>query len=400
MGVIKYTSMDSTQLSPHFNVQEFRCKCGEAHDILINPALIDKLEQIYKALNCSKIIITSGYRCTNHDKAVGGSGSGQHTKGTAADIVCYGQDGQPISSKRVCCAAQDAGCGGIANIDSTYTATHVDTRTSDIWYGDEVVTTAYSVTNDFYSYYGVSKQPDSVSDTTKIIAKGIDVSYCQGVVDWDKVKASGKVDFAILQAGYGKEYNQIDEQFERNYSECKRLDIPVGAYWYSYATTAAEARQEATVCLKTIAGKQLDYPLYIDIEESGQLNKTTLNTVAKAFCKAVSDAGYTAGLYCSSYFVNAYLDADFPYELWIADYSTENSCKYPSGIWQYGVAGHPDYDTFGTGSVPGVSGQCDLDYCYKSYSDDADEPRTDECSTLEKILEHVASIDKKLNSKD
>ena len=398
MDVIKYTSMDSTQLSPHFNAQEFRCKCGVAHDILIDPALIDKLEQIYKALNCSKIIVTSGYRCSVHDKAVGGSGAGQHTKGTAADIVCYGQDGQPISSKRVCCAAQDAGCGGIANIDSTYTATHVDTRISDIWYGDEVVTTAYSVTNDFYRYYGVSKQPDSVSDTTKIIARGIDVSYCQGAVDWEKVKASGTVDFAILQAGYGKEYSQIDEQFERNYSECKRLDIPVGVYWYSYATTAEEARQEAAVCLKAIAGKRLDYPLYIDIEEPGQLNKATLNTVAKTFCKAVSDAGYTAGLYCSSYFVNAYLDADFPYELWIANYSTENSCKYPSGIWQYGVAGHPDYDTFGTGSVPGVSGQCDLDYCYQTYSCGASE--NDKNSTLEKILEHVASIDKKLNSKD
>ncbi len=57
----------------------------------------------------------------------------------------------------MCCIAQDIGFGGIANIDSTYTATHVDTRTANFWKGDEVKTTAYSVTDDFYKYYGLSK---------------------------------------------------------------------------------------------------------------------------------------------------------------------------------------------------------------------------------------------------
>ncbi len=77
----KYESGDKSQLSPHFNVQEFRCKCGKEHEILIAEELVDKLEKLYSALNCSKIIVTSGYRCTAHDKAVGGSGTGQHTKG-------------------------------------------------------------------------------------------------------------------------------------------------------------------------------------------------------------------------------------------------------------------------------------------------------------------------------
>ena len=62
-----------------------------------------------------------------------------------------------------------------------------------------------------------------------IVAKGIDVSKHQGVINWEKVKASGQVDFAILRAGFGKESSQIDVQFERNYSECKRLGIPCGA---------------------------------------------------------------------------------------------------------------------------------------------------------------------------
>ena len=152
-----FKSTDKTQLTTHFNVSEFRCKCGGSHDTKLDTDLADKLEKLHTAMNCSKIIINSGYRCSSHDKNVGGSGTGQHVNGCAADIVCYDQKRNKISSKKVSCVAQDVGFGGIANIDSTYTATHVDTRTANFWKGDEVKTTAYSVTDDFYKYYGLSK---------------------------------------------------------------------------------------------------------------------------------------------------------------------------------------------------------------------------------------------------
>ena len=152
-----FKSTDKSQISAHFNVSEFRCKCEGNHDTKIDTELANKLEQLRTKLNCSQIIINSGYRCSTHDKNVGGSGAGQHVNGCAADIVCYDKNNKKISSKVVCCAAQDLNFGGIANIDSTYTATHVDTRTSNFWKGDEVVTSAYSVTSDFYSYYGLSK---------------------------------------------------------------------------------------------------------------------------------------------------------------------------------------------------------------------------------------------------
>ena len=100
---------------------------------------------------------------------------------------------------------------------------------------------------------------------------GMDVSYAQGSINWEQVKASGKIEFAILRAGYGRETSQVDTQFERNYAACKRLGIPVGVYWYSYATTAAEAEQEAKVCLQTIRGKQFEYPVAFDIEEARSL---------------------------------------------------------------------------------------------------------------------------------
>lgn len=154
-----YGHSSSEQLSKHFNVREFRCKCGRNHNTEINPELISKLEVLYKQLNCKKIIVNSGYRCSAHDKAVGGNGCGQHTKGNAADIVCYGADGKIISTKKVACEAQEVGFGGIGNIDSTYTAIHVDVRTGSKWYGDEAVAggTSGSVTDDFNRYYSTKE---------------------------------------------------------------------------------------------------------------------------------------------------------------------------------------------------------------------------------------------------
>ena len=175
-----FKSTDKTQLTEHFNVSEFRCKCGGTHDTIINTELPEKLEKLFKVLNCSAIVINSGYRCSTHSVNVGGSATDYHTKGYAADIVCYDQSGNKISSKKVSCVAQDVGFGGIANIDSTYTATHVDVRTSNFWKGDEIKTSAYSVTDDFYKYYNLSKfdvYPSITKKTLNVTISADGVTY-------------------------------------------------------------------------------------------------------------------------------------------------------------------------------------------------------------------------------
>ena len=401
MAILTYKFDDQTQLSPHFNAREFRCQCGQPHETLIASELIDKLETIYTALNCSKIIVTSGYRCPEHDKAVGGTSSGQHTKGTAADVCCYRQDGQPISSKTVCCKAQNLGFTGIANITSSYQYTHLDVRTSAKWYGDEIHGNG-TVTDDFYKYFGMEKSEPE----TKNLLKGIDVSYAQGMIDWEKVKASGSVDFAILRAGYGKETSQIDDQFSRNYTACKQLGIPVGAYWYSYATTVAEAEQEANVCLQTIQGKQFEYPVAFDIEEACCLPQA--DALSTTFCTALENAGY----YTAIYTFKSALESNFSaavknrYDIFLSHIGVQQTDYAGSyGLWQYSW----------TGCIPGISGDVDLDYAYKDYptmiqnaglngftktTQTIPEP-DEEDSALQQILRHVASIDKKLqNSTD
>lgn len=406
MPVNHYDYNNSTQLSPHFNVMEFRCQCGGNHETLISSELIEKLEALYATLNCSKIIVTSGYRCPEHDKAVGGTSSGQHTKGTAADVCCYGQDGQPISSKTVCCKAQDLGFGGIANITSSYQYTHLDVRTGYRWLGDETKGNG-TITDDFYKYFGLT--------SAKNILYGIDVSYCQQKIDWVKVKASGKVSFALIRAGFGKILkNQVDDYFEENYAGCQKSGIPCGAFWYSYATSAAEARQEASVCLQVLQGKQFAYPIYFDLEEKKQfaLGKQVCSEMVEAFCSTLEQAGYYAGLYCSTFYLENYVTESVRnrYTVWCADYSSECGYSGNYGIWQKGC-----------GTISGINGDVDLDECYIDYPTiiknaglngfaknatttpentqngtlDTKKDTSDD-DTLQQILNHVKSIDEKL----
>lgn len=348
-----YAYEDNTKLSEHFSAGEFRCKCGKAHDFKVDDALVSNLEKLFSKLDCSKIIVTSGYRCVQHDKNVGGSGSGQHVEGTAADICCYGQDGNPISSKLVCCAAQDIGFKGIANINTSYQYTHVDMRVNGKWYGDETVN-YNTVTDDFYKYFKIKKEDDDMAENRK---SGIDISYCQTKVDWSKVKA----DFVIARAGYGKLASQKDNMFESHYNGAKSHKIPVGVYWYSYAMSEAEAVEEAEACLKVIEGKQFEYPVYYDVEEKKQfeLGMEKVSAIMKAFIERVEAAGYWVGLYGSYSSLLDYTSEEVRnrYAIWLAHWNVQKS-PYTGqyGMWQYKV-----------GKADGIEGDVDLDYCYEDY---------------------------------
>lgn len=192
-------------------------------------------------------------------------------------------------------------------------------------------------------------------------SNGIDVSKWQGNIDWSAVKKSG-VQFAIIRAGYGRELSQKDEFFEKNYDGCKRNGIPCGAYWYSYATSADEAKKEAKVCLEIIKGKQFEYPIYFDIEEKKQfeLGKEACTEIAKAFLEEVESAGYWVGLYMSKSFLEKYISAAVRerYAIWVAHYGVEKTTyKGQFGIWQKSSEG----------KVPGINGNVDLDEAYVDY---------------------------------
>ena len=154
---VHYPAGSNMQISKHFNVREFACKCGKCKETIINNRLVGGLEKLYELFNCSMIIVNSGYRCPSYDTYIGGF-VGKHATGDAADVVFYDENKQVISTKRISCAAQDMPeiFGGIANITSSYTAIHLDVRQGYRWLGNEVVSNN-TVTNDFYKYYGLTK---------------------------------------------------------------------------------------------------------------------------------------------------------------------------------------------------------------------------------------------------
>ena len=191
--------------------------------------------------------------------------------------------------------------------------------------------------------------------------KGIDVSKHNGVIDWDKVKAAG-IEFAILRAGYGrKDPKQIDPMFERNYAECKRVGIPVGAYHYSYADSPADALLEAEFFLEIIQGKKFEFPVIFDIEDKSQenLGMTTLTNMCLMFCDRVEDAGYYTAIYANTDWLKNKLDYSRlqKYDIWLADWRKKEGWGKPHGMWQY----------TDSGKVSGISTKVDMNLAYKNY---------------------------------
>lgn len=181
----------------------------------------------------------------------------------------------------------------------------------------------------------------------------IDVSYCQTGVDYNKVKNSG-IDAVIIRAGFGKESYQKDSEFETHYKNAKKAGLAIGVYWYSYAYSVAEAKQEAKVCLECIKGKTLELPVYYDLEESGQtrLGMSALTNIAIAFCDAIKSGGYRAGVYSNLNWLNNYLDYEKlrnKYSIWLAQWSSSPSKT--CDIWQ----------NADNGRINGINGNVDTD---------------------------------------
>ena len=216
--------------------------------------------------------------------------------------------------------------------------------------------------------------------------KGIDVSYAQGNIDFSKIDKN-QVEFAIIRSSFGWEANQKDNQFERNYNGFKKLGIPVGAYHYSYAKTKEQAVKEAKYCLECINGKSFDLPVFIDMEEQNcaAAGKRACTDVAKAFISTMEKAGYQSGIYTNPNWLENYLYKDEiigKVNLWLAQWgSSEPYCNCM--LWQYNVGK--------AGSIKGISGDIDLDYCLTEIGSSTQKASVTVISDRDKFLETARS---------
>ncbi|MFQ7610042.1 GH25 family lysozyme [Blautia marasmi] len=189
----------------------------------------------------------------------------------------------------------------------------------------------------------------------------IDVSEHNQKINWEQ--ARNHIDGAILRCGYGMDMkSQDDLWWKYNADECTRLGIPFGVYLYSYANTDTKSRSEAAHVLRLIKGYKLSYPVYLDLEEEHSPD-TRPHAVRGAgiFAGILEAAGYQVGIYANeSWYKRTIGSALDKYTKWVAKYSSKAPDVPDVDIWQY----------TSSGSVPGISGKVDLNYCYKDYVGD------------------------------
>ncbi len=195
------------------------------------------------------------------------------------------------------------------------------------------------------------------TSNTKI---GIDVSSWQGEIDWPTVHAAG-VEFAFIrlgyQAGYDGEY-VVDKYFKQNIEAALAERLPVGIYFYSYATSPTEATKQANWIKEQISGYKIELGIAFDWEDWSNFNQTnmsfrTINQTANAFLDTLANDGYRGLLYGSKVYLERIWEPE-RYPVWLAQYYERATYSGEYQIWQLS----------NTGRVPGIAGDVDLDILY------------------------------------
>ena len=193
--------------------------------------------------------------------------------------------------------------------------------------------------------------------------RGIDISEYQGSLQLKDCKDQG-YEFAILRAGYtgygASRGKYKDDWFENFYAQSRKIDYPVGAYWYSCADSAEQGRMEAEFlyenCLK---GKQFEYPIYIDVEDphwqSDDYDGVTDAIIA--FCEYLEEKGYYAGVYASlSWFYSNFDVKKLTCTYWVACWDdTPPNPPFKMDMWQNSSGGAVGYY------------RVDTNYCYQDF---------------------------------
>ncbi len=217
------------------------------------------------------------------------------------------------------------------------------------------------VTRNGYSFYKEDGEVTSIP--------GIDISTHQGTIDWEQVKAAG-IEFAMIRVGYrtyGGGEIKFDDSFAENLAGAEAAGIKTGVYFFSQAVSVDEAIEEADAIIDAIAPYNITYPvvydweiIYDDEARTDDVAVDMLTDSCIAFCERVKLAGYTPMIYQNKR--TTLFKLDLPrlqdYDFWLAEYGDEPTYYYDYEMWQYSC----------TGTIPGISGDVDLNICFKDYS--------------------------------
>ncbi|MCR5684599.1 MAG: hypothetical protein K6G81_04145 [Lachnospiraceae bacterium] len=206
-------------------------------------------------------------------------------------------------------------------------------------------------------------------DGNQVSIRGIDVSKYQGKIDWKKVAEAG-VEFAIVRLGF-RGMNQgtleMDPYYNTNMKNALANGIKVGVYFFSQAVDEKEALEEADYVINALKDYKLEYPVIFDTERvttfdarANGLGMDERTSLCKVFCDRIREAGYVPMIYANTKYMVMGIDLKQleGIDLWFAVYSDKITYPYHFDMLQYSESG----------SIPGVTGQVDLNISFVDYS--------------------------------
>ncbi len=190
------------------------------------------------------------------------------------------------------------------------------------------------------------------SDTTY---KGIDVSFYQGNIDFEKVREDG-IELVYIRAGEGDDIT--DTFFEENYTKAGKAGLRYGFYYFVTAKTCKQAEAQAARFAALIANTAYSARPAMDFEKYGNLSNMQINTIGLTFLQKLKElTGITPMVYTDAYHARVLWDSAYrDYPGWIADYN--NGYGLPDDDEWKAWSGYQYSDT---GKIDGISTNVDLD---------------------------------------
>ncbi len=210
---------------------------------------------------------------------------------------------------------------------------------------------------------------------------GIDVARYQGTIDWAETAQS--VDFAMVRLGYRTLEDGIiteDPNARYNLQEGSKYGVKLGAYFFSTAITAEEARQEARWVAELLGAYPITYPVAYNCEgfqdpdnRHSRLTVAERTDIALAFLKEIEKQGYEAMFYASKNEMEGDVLWEVSriqekYKVWVAQYPEQ---PYPETRQSSYSGTHQMWQYTREGTLPGIDAPVDMDVAYFGYEGNA-----------------------------
>lgn len=187
---------------------------------------------------------------------------------------------------------------------------------------------------------------------------GIDISRHNKGINWRKVKQQG-VDFVFIKATEGKD--DKDRRFDEFWAASRRAGIPRSAYHFYYFCASPE--QQAANYIRRVPKTDRALPPVLDVEWNPKSPTCRIRPPAKKvvnvlgrFLNAIEKHyGQKPIIYTTvDFYADNLSDGSLPgYQYWLRSVKAEPPIIYgnrPWVFWQY----------TGTGKIPGIEGQVDI----------------------------------------